>query len=224
MIRLSRKNIIIRTIRNDVCSDPIFVDERLLSHYNQERTDTGPPVGSSDRCCALCSACWGISADLHQEACLVRLTALAYFGLWGTVLEWWPQCILLSWRLGGKVWYLLSGSKQRFDSNSAKKIYLTGSNAPWMNPLIKYLIDRWWEAYRSRNRSLFNSLKVKVKLAITKACLFNKKNDSAKELWSFINMDRGNNGKSFVHTSSPEKILNELNEHFSTHEFRNHIF
>ena len=63
-------------------------------------------------------------------------------------------------------------------------------------------------------------LKVKAKEAIRRAKLsfFEKKKDTTKGLWSFVNLERGSTSKDlsllFKDAQSPDAILNELNEHF----------
>lgn len=62
-----------------------------------------------------------------------------------------------------------------------------------MTLTIKCFIDKRWDAYRSQNWSLYNSLKLKVNKSIAnaKAALFNRKKEIVKGLWSYVNLERG---------------------------------
>ena len=102
-----------------------------------------------------------------------------------------------------------------------KTVFITDSDAPWMTPLIKHLIDQRWNAYRCRNWAVYNSLKLKVKEEILRAKknFFQKKMNNVKGLWAYVNMERGTRKGD----CSPlfnfcgqriDAVLNALNDHF----------
>ena len=101
-------------------------------------------------------------------------------------------------------------------------VYLTDSDAPWMTPFIKHLINKRWGAFRSRNWEVYNCLKTKIKKEILKAKAkhFEKKSDSTKGMWSYVRMERGFDKTDpivFLNKSedSPDiEVLNELNSYF----------
>ena len=101
------------------------------------------------------------------------------------------------------------------------EVYFTTSDAPWFTPIIKCLINKRWEAFRSRNWSLYNSLKVKVKKEIFKAKMryFQKKSSSVKGLWSHVRIERGAHNKRspldlVEEGSALIDLLNKLNDQY----------
>jgi hypothetical protein len=68
------------------------------------------------------------------------------------------------------------------------------SNDPsWLSPVIKYLINQRWVAYRTKNFSRYNFLKCKIKESIRKAKLkwANKSANSSKSLWNTVHNTLG---------------------------------
>ena len=94
-------------------------------------------------------------------------------------------------------------------------VFLTNSDAPWMSPFVKHLINKRWEAFRTRNWNIYNVLKEKVRKEIFKAkhSYFKKKSSSVKGLWSFVRMERGGsrNDVGSLLTDSASNGLNRLN-------------
>jgi hypothetical protein len=99
-------------------------------------------------------------------------------------------------------------------------ILITNSDAPWMTPFIKFLIDNRWKAYRRRNWTLFNSFKLKAKQEIWRAkkSFFLKKAKTIKGLWSFVNLERG------ARKDCISSLVNEFNGmHDLTNAFNEHF-
>jgi hypothetical protein len=115
-------------------------------------------------------------------------------------------------------------------------VTLTSSDKPWITPLLKYLIDKRWDAYRSRNWNLYTHFKIKVKKEIEKAkkAWAVRQTQSAKHVWKVVREIRGSKQswsldaliKEFGDiTRLLEVIQSELNKNFNwqTDESLSHI-
>ena len=80
-----------------------------------------------------------------------------------------------------------------------QEVFLTDSDVPWMTPFLKLLINERWKAYRSRRWTSYNLLKEKIKRAIAsaKTAFVNKKRSSIKDMWSYVNFERGSQCSNF---------------------------
>jgi hypothetical protein len=72
-------------------------------------------------------------------------------------------------------------------------VVITNKDKKWMTPLVKLLITRRWNAWRSGNLHLFNHFKLKVSQEIHKAKLnwSNKTKSGIKGAWTVVNEIKG---------------------------------
>ena len=221
--QFSLTNIVSRPTRNDANLDLIFVDERLLSRYSPERIEVGPPIGGSDHRCVIARSCDAVERRQTKMHVLydMRLSHILNFEqafLENDMYSFYHEEDL---EVKCQIFY-------RFINNALTVIpqsvvTTTSSDAPWMTPLIKHLIDDRWKAYRAQDWARFNHLKAKVKRAISRAKLtfFSKKRVTVKGLWSFVNAERGRSGNDisslFENDSCPEDVLNKLNDKYCSY-------
>ena len=102
-----------------------------------------------------------------------------------------------------------------------QEVYMTDRDKQWITPLIKLLINQRWHAYRTKNWTLYDHLKTKVRVEITKA-----KHSWAKKLqncsygiWNLAkhitNKSRKSDFSSLISKfGSTEALVDALAEHF----------
>ena len=216
--RFSLRNIVNGPTRLDAILDLIFVDKSLKEHYDETLVEFGPPVGNSDH-----NVIFAKSKKVAKER-EVRMHTV--FDLRESFLFEFER-LFLSQDLGKfyscknvedkcKLFYeYLENALRAIPQN---EVVLTDTDAPWMTPLVKLLIDRRWDAFRKRNWGLYNFLKVKVRSEIFKAkkAYFEEKSKSVKGFWSYIRFERGSTAKSFhaSNSSSNNELANEFNDLF----------
>jgi len=221
--QFSLKNVVVHPTRNDAYLDLVFVDKSLLSQYSPERTEVGPPIGGSDHRCVIARSsdrkeCRQTKKHVLYDLRLSHLLNFEKAFLENDMSSFYREEDL---EVKADMFY-------RFVSDALaviprNEVLTTTSDAPWMTPLIKFLIDERWKAYRAQNWALFNHLKTKVKTAISRAKLdfFTKKRVTAKGLWSFVNAERGcrvNDISSlFENNPFPEDVLNQLSEKYCSY-------
>ena len=69
----------------------------------------------------------------------------------------------------------------------------TQNDKAWISPFVKTLINQRWAAYRARNFSLYNHLKLKVRQAIQKAKVTWVNKTKSKNMWKAVNTTLGKN-------------------------------
>ena len=74
-------------------------------------------------------------------------------------------------------------------------VKIKSKTKPWVTPVLLDLINKRWRAYRSKNYSLYNHYKDKVKREIfkSKKLWYNNSANSSKGIWSVVNTVRGKN-------------------------------
>ena len=180
----SLRNIVTGPTRLNANLDLIFVDKSLSQFYVPSKVEIGPPIGSSDHNTVFA---WSSNKSRKREFTRHTVYDLRESHLMAFEREF------------------LSRDFSRFYSNCdieekcsifyqyiyealavipRSEVILTDSDAPWMSPLVKLLIEKRWNAFRSRNWGMFNVLKAKVRDEVTKAKkrFFEKKSKSVKGL------------------------------------------
>ena len=219
-LHLSLKNIVTGPTRENSCLDLILVDTRLLDDYSQERTDIGPPIGRSDHRCVFARPGEGVNRRCINKHILYDLRLSHVLAFEQRFLSGNLNTLYSHDDIEEKCDTFYKILNIALEEIPRTEVYLTNSDAPWMTPLIKNLIDRRWEAYRFRNWSLYNTLKVKVKRAICRAKLafFKKRKETTKGLWSLVNMERGSTCNDlnllFKDASSPQSVLDKFNDYY----------
>ena len=216
--KFSLTNIVNSPTRKTAILDFILVDKCLQDQYDKDMVLIGPPIGSSDHNVVL--------AKSRKPEKRREVSEHVVFDLREShVLEFEQRFLSNDFT----EFYLCSDIDMKCDLfyeylNDAMKmiprrrVFLTSSDAAWMTPLVKLLIDRRWDAFRRRDWNLYKILKIKVRNEIFKAkvAYFKEKSQSVKGLWSFINMERGSssNGFSLSLSSTSGVLANDFNEHF----------
>ena len=221
--KFSLRNIVTSATRLNANLDLIFVDERLCTSYESGNVIIGPPIGSSDHNVVFAKTHSPSKTRVFEKHILFDLRESHVLAFEKKFLSN-DFCAFYSCTDINDICNMFYDFI--YDALSVipqKTVYITNSDAPWMTPLIKSLIDRRWNAYRSRNWVLYNSLKFKAKNEIwqAKKRFFCKKAKTVKGLWSYVSMERGarkgNSGSLF---NGPGKklddVINALNDHFSS--------
>ena len=108
-------------------------------------------------------------------------------------------------------------------------VTLSDKDKPWMTPVLKTLINKRWNAYRTKQWQLFAHYKIKVKQEIRKAKLIwtQRQMSSSKNVWKVVNEVRGkssrNNFGSLIQRFGGlgeflPALQNELNKNFNTED------
>ena len=76
-------------------------------------------------------------------------------------------------------------------------VYFSSRDKPWMTPLLKFLINKRWNAYRDRNWAVFRHYKLKVRSEILKAKRIwcHKQSQTTRGLWNVVRSMRGSGSK-----------------------------
>ena len=219
----SLRNIVSGATRLNANLDLIFIDKRLCLSYNPDNVVIGPPIGSSDHNVVFAKSLTGTSSEPREIRKHVlydlRLSHVLAFEkkFLSNDFTAFYSCVDIDDNCNMFYDFM-------YDALSVipqKTVFMTEADAPWMTPLIKFLIDKRWSAYRSRNWSLYNNLKLKVKQEIWRAKkrFFCKKAKTVKGLWSYVNMERGaqkGDCSSLINATGHriEDVINDLNDHF----------
>ena len=91
-------------------------------------------------------------------------------------------------------------------------VTMTKRDKKWITPLVKLLINRRWNAWRSGNMDTFNHYKLKVSLEIYKAKLnwSNKAKSGVKGAWTVANDIRGKSAGCNMENLATDKTNTEL--------------
>ena len=218
-------NIVTEPTRCDAALDLVFVDSLIKSRYPIHNVEIGPPIGSSDH-----------KSD-HNTVLVIPSHTNVSRASRKHIIHDLRQSHVLSFEMEFLNHNSLPSFYEETDVNEKcdlfikimtdsmcvipkHVVYLSDSDAPWFTPFLKYLINRRWEAFRSRNWDRYNFLKAKVKSEIFRAKnqYFQKKRQSAKGMWSFVNTERGSNFNfhfdSLMKDTSLKDVLNLLNDQF----------
>lgn len=99
-------------------------------------------------------------------------------------------------------------------------VTLSVNDKPWMTPLIKQLINQRWFAFRTKNFSVYNHLKIKIKNEIIRAKKeWIGKSSKPKDLWRVVNDVRGTKQKNPL-----SSIVSEFEDNFEAVNFINNMF
>ena len=103
-------------------------------------------------------------------------------------------------------------------------VEMKNSDKPWVTPLLKHMINKRFQAYRSKDFSLYNHLKVKVKKEISKAKLLwsNKLLQQKQGIWKMTSTMFNKKAPQQTKLSnllldfeSPDEAANAINKVFS---------
>ena len=214
-------NIVSGATRLNANLDLIFVDKRLCEWYDPARVVIGPPIGSSDHNSVFVDSHASVNSRDGVKKCLLfdlRESHLLEFErkFMSNDFEPFYSCENLDEKC--KMFYDFMRDAMSIIPQTL--VLITDSDAPWMTPLIKFLIDNRWKAYRQRNWTMFYIFKHKAKQEFWRAkkSFFLKKAKTVKGLWSYVNLERGWSKGSF------DSMLNEFNGmHDLTNAFNEHF-
>ena len=210
----SLKNIVSGPTRLDATLDLIFVEKNIEDGYDKSKVEIGPPIGRSDHNTIFAPSHGFSKIRAVKKHILYDLRDSNIIAFEKKFLSSKLELFYADSDIDAKCSTFYECLKDAMSVIPQREVIITDSDAPWMSPLIKHLIDKRWEAFRAKRWNLYNSLKLKVKQEIqsAKKNLFKTKATSTKGLWSFINIERGTKGKEMC-SFQPED-LNPLNEKF----------
>lgn len=104
----------------------------------------------------------------------------------------------------------------------SSEVVFTGKEKPWITPLLKFLINQRWEAYRSRNFPMFTRLKKKIKSELSKAKTAWIGRSQQKDIWRTVRTLSGKtatNPLASLSSQFPSKraAADSINERFASH-------
>ena len=215
---------VIQVLISGTCTyKQIYVAASLRESYCPENVVVGPPIGSSDHNSVYVKATSRSVRRQIKKCTFYDLRSSNVFAFEQLFLAhdfstFYSVCDI---DLKCKLFYDFMNSAVNL-AIPKYDVYLTDFDAPWMTPFIKHLINKRWDAFRSRNWEVYNCLKTKIKKEILKAKAkhFERKSDSTKGMWSYVRMERGFDKTDpivFLNKSedSPDiEVLNGLNNYF----------
>ena len=217
---LCLRNIVHGPTRGNSFLDQIFVDSSLQQIFNPSDVVIGAPIGSSDHDSVFACAKGHVKKRLITKHKLydLRLSNILSFEqhFLSLDLNAFYDCKDVEQKCDIFYSYLI----EALNVIPCHDVFLTSNDAPWMTPLIKFLINKRWQSYRTRDWVTYQSLKGKISEAIWRAkkSFFLKKSGSVKGLWSYVNMERGSKSISCSSLapdhSSIGDFLNSFNDHF----------
>ena len=212
-------NIVNEATRSNSSLDQIFIDKEIVKKFSDPHVEIGPPIGGSDHCTVY--ARFRNSADSNQSR------KCTFYDMRETYVMDFERCFISNdfhrfyseEDINKKSELFYEFMHDALQAIPSRTIYFSDSDAPWITPLVKHLINLRWDAFRSRNWTVFNYLKVKVKSEVFKAkrSYFERQSRSVKGMWSYVRMEKGS-GLSRTHfldgISSIKDGLDGFNDHY----------
>ena len=214
-------NKVIDPTRQRSLLDHIWMDDGLSELYEEHAT-VGPPLASSDHNCVILTPTslsspnqnkriipvWDFrrSHIINFTNCLAThdFDELDYEEDVDTMCEHFYELFYIA-----------------MDEIPCNYVMISDTDKPWMNPLLKLLINKRWEAYRNRKWHLFLHYKHKIKCEIIKAkkAWAEKNCGSSKGLWNVVNQmrnrtKRDNFGDLQKEFGGIDNLLNALSHEF----------
>ena len=101
------------------------------------------------------------------------------------------------------------------------KVKVNNCDKPWITPIVKSIINQHWKAFYQHNYSIYNALKINVKMEIVKSKLIwlNKANNRNKHsfIWDYLRQytQSGSQDYSDIFGMSKLELVNCLTNQFS---------
>ena len=215
---LSLTNVVNAPTRLNNTLDKFFLSSDILHLYSEPILL--PPLSTSDHNCVFLKPVKSSSTHsvTHHYVFDYRRSHLNLY------LE------LLS-KVNFSVIYLLSDINQKVmsfynilkacvDTIPRTSVTMTSSDKPWITPLLKSLIDERWYAYRSKQFSRYNYLKMKVKKEIIRSKKeWITRSRNSKDWWDVVSEIRGTKSKCNL-----LPIISNFRSKFEAAEFLNNLF
>ena len=162
--------------------DQIFVDANLFNKYPPENVEVGSPIANSDHNSVFAKSTTDSQKRLIKKFLLYDFRLSNILAFEETFLSQDFGSLYSESDIDKKCIKFYDFMKDSLSAVPVNEIYLTNTDAPWMTPFLKHLINKRWEAYRLRQWGLFCSLKVKVKekILVAKKNFLKKKRESAR--------------------------------------------
>ena len=182
---------------NDTILHHIFIDDRLSDSYLNCAT-TGPPLKNSDHNIVLLRPITPMLSVEDEHYTLVwdfrksnvleflRLLELTDFTEMDKEASVDDMCF--------KFYELLSHSLSAIPRDYVR---FSEKDKPWMTPILKSLINKRWDAFRSKNWTLYTHYKKKVKNEISNAKRIwsERQSQSPRGLWNVVRHIKGSRQK-----------------------------
>lgn len=183
--------------RGDAILDKIFIDSDLCELYEGSAL-VGPPIKNSDHFSIFLRPLSPVNHDkpTSSHSAVVWDFRESFLSDFVNAL-----CIsdFKSLRIASSVDEMVALFYSIFWSCAAviprHIVTFTKSDKLWMTPILKFLIQQRWSAFRRKDRPKFNHYKEKVKHEIAKAKRLwrHKKQESTKGLWDIVREMSGKN-------------------------------
>ena len=223
---LDLQDIVTKPTRKQSILDHLLISRELRKVYNADEVCYDCPLGNSDHN-IITAFPTSLAIDCAPNACIslryvydFRQSNIDFLLYTASLINWEKvtdeDCI-------DKMWYNLQYCLQCLMELCipVNEVYITENDKQWITPLIKHLINERWKAYRVRNWSLYNHLKIKVKHEIIRAkrSWANKLQTKSYGIWKlkkhFTNQNR-NQDFSFLlkQYGSVDNLIEKLTEFF----------
>ena len=183
-LQLGLKNKVTEPTRNDAVLDFVLMSKPLSMVYE---VTVSSPIANSDH-----------KSIVASPKCALRATNFIYKTLYDLRKSNMDRALSSLSSVNWHSWYTSDMSVDD-KCNSfhtilttcvsanipTSEIIMTASDKPWVTPLVKFLIQKRWDAYRAKNFTAYKHWKEKAHEAIRKAKLTwsQKSQRSTKDLW-----------------------------------------
>lgn len=211
MYHLDLINLVTTPTRNAAIIDLILIEEPLANKFSDSVSYA--PVGNSDH-----NVIFVKGKDIQESHHYItyydmRQSVIADFIQSCSNIDWLP--LYLSdddIDIKTKIFYELLQPSINFIPSY--KVKITPNDKAWINPWLKILIQKRWDAYREKNFILYNYLKFRVSQEILHAKMTwaNKAKQNKRGIWNLVDSIKK---KSSSKPTSVEITAEALNQRFS---------
>ena len=178
--------------RLNACLDQIWIDDCLLDFFSDSDT-VGPPIQTSDHNTVLLRSSKNILDDdsvVHIPVWDFRESHLADFLQYLSKQDFSSLETVLSVDEMCDIFYNILYAS--ISVIPFEMVTLTKRDKPWITPVLKLLIQKRWQAFRTQNWALYNHYRLKVKDEIRKAkCVWaDEHKQTSQGLWKIVNERR----------------------------------
>ena len=204
-------NHVLLPTRGDAFLDQIWVDSSLQDVY-ETSADVGPNLASSDHRTVVLRA-KGKPPVAAYRVVKIRDYRASHLAAFCEILTKTDFSVVESEPCVEKKCSLFYQLLHLADSViPSDYVVMTSDDKPWITPVLKSLINKRWQAYRSKNWPLYNHFKHKTKYEITKAkrAWASRQISSTKGVWKLVKELSGTGTSKSHHRSNDVKEAHQL--------------
>ena len=215
---LNVHNIVTNPTRKQATLDKILISSNAVKYY--DHTLILDPIGSSDHNAVLSKPTVSpLSQSFSRILYDYRASNIEQFNDELSKVNW--SVLYREPDIDNKCTIFYSELSKCVNKIPKITVKMSTRDKPWITPLLKYLINQRWQAYRDRDFPKYNHFKNKVKSEILKAKTqwVEKETTTKKSIWSVVNEVTGRKCKTDLTTvvsrfETEQEACNSINEEF----------